>query len=229
MQFEKHFTVNHPAYTVRSPDGIFAQALASACLATCKGFSLDPLPRNSDDFPDIGETPFMGLQEAGAHFTSLGDSSSGADAVSPSMFAKFARPYQERLVEDLAADGIFTVIHVCGNTSSIVGQFAEYPWCGFELDYKTDAARAKATAGAGHVLFGNIDPSGIIGRGTVEQVRAAAGELIRIWKSGGRFILNSGCAIPPGTPLENIHALVRAAHEFGWYREPIPHATSSAP
>jgi uroporphyrinogen decarboxylase len=79
------------------------------------------------------------------------------------------------------------------------------------------------------VLFGNIDPSGIIGRGTVEQVRAAAGELIRIWKPGGRFILNSGCAIPPGTPPENIHALVRAAHEFGWYREPIPHATSSAP
>jgi len=169
------------------------------------------------------------LHEAGAHFTSLGDSSSGPDVVSPSMFATFARPYQERLVKDLAADGIFTLIHVCGNTSSIVGQFAEYPWCGFELDYKTDAARAKATAGAGHVLFGNIDPSGIIGRGTVEQVRAAAGELIRIWKPGGRFILNSGCAIPPGTPPENIHALVRAAHEFGWYREPIPHATSSAP
>jgi hypothetical protein len=26
---------------------------------------LDPPPRNSDDFPDIGETPFMGLHEAG--------------------------------------------------------------------------------------------------------------------------------------------------------------------
>ena len=160
------------------------------------------------------------LHEAGAHFTSLGDSSSGPDVVSPSMFARFARPYQERLVKDLAADGIFTVIHVCGNTSSIVGQFAEYPWCGFELDYKTDAARAKATAGAGHVLFGNIDPSGIIGRGTAGQVRAAAEELIRIWKPGGRFILNAGCAIPPGTPPENIHALVRAAHDFGQYGEP---------
>lgn len=159
------------------------------------------------------------LHEAGAHFTSLGDSSSGPDVVSPSMFARFARPYQERLVKDLAADGIFTVIHVCGNTSSIVEQFAEYPWCGFELDYKTDAARAKATAGAGHVLFGNIDPSGIIGRGTAEQVRAAARELIGIWKPGGRFILNSGCAIPPGTPPENIRALVQAADETGWYRE----------
>lgn len=160
------------------------------------------------------------LREAGAHFTSLGDSSSGPDVVSPSMFARFARPYQERLVKDLAADGIFTVIHVCGNTSSIVGQFAEYPWCGFELDYKTDAARAKATAGEAHVLFGNIDPSGIIGRGTAGQVRAAVEQLIRIWKPGGRFILNAGCAIPPGTPPENIHALVRAAQDFGRYGEP---------
>lgn len=159
------------------------------------------------------------LYQAGAHFTSLGDSSSGPDVISPSMFSKFARPYQQRLVKDLAADEIFTVIHVCGNTSSILGQFAEYPWCGFELDYKTDSAQAKATAGAGHVLLGNIDPSGIIGRGQAEKVREAAKELIRIWKPGGRFILNAGCAIPPGTPPENIHALVRAAKDVGRYGE----------
>jgi MtaA/CmuA family methyltransferase len=157
------------------------------------------------------------LHEAGAHFTSLGDSSSGPDVVSPSMFTQFARPYQERLVKDLSADGIFTAIHVCGNTSSIVEQFAEYPWCGFELDYKTNAARAKTTAGAGHVLFGNIDPSGVIGRGTVAQVRAATEELIRIWKPGGRFILNAGCAIPPGTPPENIRAMIKVAREEGAY------------
>ena len=137
--------------------------------------------------------------------------------IAEAMGARFARPYQERLVKDLAADGLFTTIHVCGNTSAIVDQFAEYPWCGFELDYKTDAARAKDTAGAGHVLFGNIDPSGVIGRGTAAQVRAAAEELIRIWNPGGRFILNSGCAIPPGTPPENIAALVACAKEFGSY------------
>jgi uroporphyrinogen decarboxylase len=87
------------------------------------------------------------LKEAGADFTSLGDSSSGPDVVSPAMFEAFARPYQERLVRDLSADGIFTVIHICGNTSALLDRFVEYPFCGFELDYKTDAARAKASAG----------------------------------------------------------------------------------
>jgi uroporphyrinogen-III decarboxylase len=38
-----------------------------------------------------------------------------------------------------------------------------------------------------------------------------------VWKPGGHFILNAGCAIPASTPPENIHALVRAAQEFGQY------------
>ncbi len=157
------------------------------------------------------------LKRAGAHFTSLGDSPAGPDVVSPKMFEVYARPYHERLVRELAREGIFTVIHVCGNTSAILDQFAAYPACGFELDYKTDAALAKSTAGAGHVLLGNLDPSGVIGRGTTDQVREAAAALIRQWKPGGRFILNAGCAIPECTPPENIVALIDSAKEFGAY------------
>lgn len=157
------------------------------------------------------------VKKAGAHFTSLGDSPAGPDVVSPAMFQSYARPYQERLVRELAQDGIFTVIHVCGNTSAVMDQFAAYPSCGFELDYKTDAVLAKSLAGAGHVLFGNIDPSGVIGRGSVRQVREASAALIAQWKPGGRFILNAGCAIPECTPPENIVALVDCAREFGAY------------
>lgn len=157
------------------------------------------------------------LKAAGAHFTSLGDSPAGPDVISPSMFGQFARPWQERLVRELAADGIFTVFHICGNTSAILDQLAPYPACGFELDYKTDAKRAKATVGAQHVLFGNIDPSGGLARGTPAQVREAARQLIELWKPGGRFVLNAGCAIPSSAPCENLKTFVNAAKEFGAY------------
>lgn len=156
-------------------------------------------------------------KKAGAHFTSLGDSFGGPDVVSPAFFRRFVRPWEERLVRDLAADGIFVVIHICGNTSSILDDMKPYDFCGFELDYKTDARRAKESVGAEHVLFGNIDPSGIIARGTPEQVRRATRELIRLWKPGGNFILNSGCAIPATTPPENIRAFLEVAHEDGAY------------
>ena len=159
----------------------------------------------------------LAVKMAGAHFTSLGDSFCGPDVVSPDFFRRFSRPWEERLVRELSAVGIFTAIHICGNTSLILDELASYDYCGFELDYKTDARRAKQVVGAAHVLFGNIDPSGVIARGTPDQVRQTTRELIRLWKPGGGFILNSGCAIPASTPPENIRALLEVAREEGGY------------
>ena len=133
------------------------------------------------------------------------------------MFDRFARPYEERLVKDLAVDGIFVVIHICGDASKILAMLAEYGSCGFELDYKTDAVKAKQTAGQRHVLYGNIDPSGVLARGTVAEVREATRKLISVWKPKGRFILTAGCDMPATTPPENVHALVAMAKECGVY------------
>jgi len=157
------------------------------------------------------------LAKAGAHLTSMGDSFAGPDVTSPRMFDRFARPYEERLVRDLRADGIFVVVHICGDTSRILDMMAEYEPCGFELDYKTDAVKAKQTVGKFHILFGNIDPSGVLAIGSVEEVRQATRRLISTWKPDGRFILNAGCAIPPTTPPENIRAMIQTAREYGEY------------
>jgi len=157
------------------------------------------------------------LFKAGAHFTSMGDSLAGPDVTSPRMFERFALPYQMRLVKDLAGEGIFVVIHICGDTTKILDDLADYDPCGFELDYKTDARQAKQTVGPRHVLFGNIDPSGIIALGTPEEVRECTRQLLAVWKPGGRFVLNAGCAIPPSTPPENIRAMIDTAREEGVY------------
>ena len=157
------------------------------------------------------------LIRAGAHFTSMGDSLAGPDVVSPAMFHRFAQSYEERLVKDLAGEGIFTVIHICGDTSGILGFLSAYDFCGFELDYKTYAVRAKSSVGTRHVLFGNIDPSGVIARGTPMTIREKTRQLIALWKPGGLFVLNAGCAIPANTPAENIRALLATAREEGVY------------
>lgn len=157
------------------------------------------------------------LAQAGAHFTSLGDSLAGPDMVSPQMFHRFAQPFEERLAKDLARDGIFTVFHICGDTTKILNFLSEYSACGFELDYKTDAAKAKSTVGAQHVLFGNIDPGGVLAHGSADDVREKTRELIAVWKPGARFVLNAGCALPPITPPENLHAMIETVHREGTY------------
>ena len=157
------------------------------------------------------------LIKAGAHYTSSGESLAGPDVVSPAMYERFARPHQERMVKELAAEGIFAVIHICGDTTKILKPLAEYDFCGFEFDQKTDALMAKQTVGARHVLFGNVDPSGVLALGTPDRVREKTRELISVWKPEGRFVLNSGCALPASTPAENIRAFIETAHEFGAY------------
>jgi uroporphyrinogen decarboxylase len=67
------------------------------------------------------------------------------------------------------------------------------------------------------VLFGNIDPSGVIARGTPAMIREKTRQLIALWKPGGLFVLNAGCAIPANTPEENLRALIATAHEEGRY------------
>jgi uroporphyrinogen decarboxylase len=157
------------------------------------------------------------LIKAGAHFTSFGDSLSSPDLVSRKIYDRFAFPYEDRLVKTLAAEGVHTVVHICGDTTKILNSMAKLDYCSFELDYKTDARQAKEIAGIGHVLWGNIDPSGVLTLGTPDQVRKKTRELIALWKPGGKFILNSGCAMPATTPPENIRAFIETAHEEGAY------------
>lgn len=86
-------------------------------------------------------------------------------------------------------------------------------------DFLMDLAEnpAKNTVGAQHVLFGNIDPSGVLALGSVEEVRERTSQLIAVWKPGAHFVLNAGCAIPPTAPPDNIRAMIETAHREGVY------------
>jgi uroporphyrinogen decarboxylase len=83
-----------------------------------------------------------------------------------------------------------------------------------ELDYKTDTRMAHDALKNRITFIGNIDPSGVIGRGTAEEVRFETEKLLQVFADTPRFILNAGCAIPQGTPSKNIEAMVEVASTF---------------
>ena len=60
----------------------------------------------------------------------------------------------------------------------------------------------------------NIDPSGILAIGTVNDVKHKTLEILDIYKNSSRFILNAGCAIPAETPPENLRAMIKTARAF---------------
>jgi MtaA/CmuA family methyltransferase len=150
----------------------------------------------------------------GAHMTSNGDSLAGPDLVSPSLFRRFALPYEQHIAGRSHAHGLPYVLHVCGNTGLILDDLVSTASDGLEIDYKTDARKAHATMKDRTVFVGNIDPSSVLALGTPEMIAQKTRELLEIFSDTPRFVLNAGCAISPITPSENLKALIRTAREF---------------
>ncbi len=81
-----------------------------------------------------------------------------------------------------------------------------------ELDYATPLDEIVTHFGSRTTLFGTIDPSGIFNFGTPDKVRAEAEKIFTAYRDNPRLVIGAGCALPPTTPAENIHAIVNFAH-----------------
>lgn len=151
------------------------------------------------------------MSEAGAHMVSNGDSLAGPEVISPRMYRQFAAPYEKKLAAAAHAAGLPYVLHICGKTDRILEDMLSTGADGLELDFKTDAALAHRLMRDRATFIGNVDPSGVLALGTPELVERRTRELVSLFSSTPRFILNAGCAIPADTPPENLHAMIRAA------------------
>ena len=150
----------------------------------------------------------------GADMTSNGDSVAGPDLVSPSIFRRYALPYDRRVADASHEIGLPYILHICGNTTAILEDMIATGADGLEIDYKTDPGRAHDTMKDRTLFVGNIDPSGVLALGTPGLVEEKTLDLLRIFADTPRFILNAGCAIPPATPSENIRTMIRTARNF---------------
>jgi MtaA/CmuA family methyltransferase len=153
----------------------------------------------------------------GAHCTSIGDSPSGPDVLSPRFYRKFAWPYVKQMADDLTAQGVLLSYHICGNATPILPDMVSSGAPMIEIDQKADKQAAKSAARGKAALIGPVDPNTVMALGTPAEVVDACREAIQILSPGGGFILGPGCALPATTPDENIHAMVEAARRFGKY------------
>jgi uroporphyrinogen decarboxylase len=153
--------------------------------------------------------------EAGATMVQAGDSLASIDMISPAMYGKWAWPYERRFFDELAgpakSHGAVTLLHICGNMTSVLEEMADTGAMILEIDSKVDLSRAKGLVGGRVCLMGNINPVTVLWRGSPQDVLAASAEAIEAAGTGGGFILGSGCEVPPATPRENLLAMVQAA------------------
>ncbi len=154
------------------------------------------------------------MVQTGTDMVSNGDSVAGPDMFPPDLYEKYALPYEKRLVEAAHKNDLPYVLHICGDTELILSQMMESGADGLELDYATDVNKAFEFMKDTTTLFGNVDPSGILALGTPEAVRETTKELLDVFSHTNRFVLNSGCALPPLTPEINLKTFIETARNY---------------
>ena len=152
------------------------------------------------------------LAEAGADVLSGGDSPAGL--IGPRLYREVALSFEQKVVAALKARTARPVsLHICGNALAILPGMAASGADVLELDHQVDLARACRAVGPKIAIWGNLDPVGLLARGTPDQVREASSRLLRVVRDGGhpRFVLSSGCTLAMETPSANVHALIESA------------------
>ncbi len=149
----------------------------------------------------------------GASVVHIPDPFSSLDFISARHFEEFSHPYLTRLIGSIHRMGGHAILHMCGNTESIWPKMAETGALGLSLDQKMVLGNARAVLGKSVVLVGNVDPIHVLMMGDATAVRRAAVSCIET-AGPDRFVLMPGCGTPPGTPIENLRAMVSTAKEY---------------
>ena len=152
--------------------------------------------------------------EAGANFTSMGDSYASPNLVSPNVYRKYAFPYEKIVTEQVQSAQYPYSIHICGDTNSIITDMGKTGAKILEVDWKVNMKEAREKLPEDIILMGNVDPSDPLYLGTPAAVDEAVRKIVDGTKGKGLFI-SSGCAIGANTPPENFRALVEAGRKYG--------------
>lgn len=142
----------------------------------------------------------------GADVIGVGDAA--VSVIGPELYRRHVLPWQQKLMAGIHQMGGTVKLHICGNIAAVLPDMVKSGADAIDVDWMVPMGEARRLAGPRVCLCGNVDPAAVLLRGTPAENRAAALACVR--DAGGPFILQPGCEIPPGTPIENIEAFCAA-------------------
>jgi len=117
-------------------------------------------------------------------------------------------PHLRRIFDEF--DGLLRVYHNDTPCLHLAASLAEANFDVFNFSHEVDIAEVKARMGRRVALMGNVPPLDVGVRGTPADVARYARECLDKGAPGGGMILSFGGGVSPGTPPENIDALLQA-------------------
>lgn len=137
-------------------------------------------------------------------------------------YLEFVLPYTIDLMKDIHEAKGLVCYHICGDTTSIVGDMVKSGCDMLSIDNRVDLEHAKQEAGDIVPILGNVDPVEVLILGDTKDVDLAVKKCIqKAYDSPKGYILASGCDLSGGVPLENIDQFMTAARKYGkWPLDP---------
>jgi uroporphyrinogen decarboxylase len=145
--------------------------------------------------------------EAGAQALQVFDSWIGA--LDEADYREFALPHVKRIFDGLDGLGV-PLIHFGTGTGHLLALQREAGGSVIGIDWRTPLDEGWRRAGEGVAVQGNLDPTLLFA--PRERLLARVDDVIR--KADGRFghVFNLGHGILPGTPVDNVRAVVEHVH-----------------
>lgn len=137
-----------------------------------------------------------------------------AGLLSPAMIGEFSTPYVRKIRDAVREDSFIVLYHNCGNVIPLLDNIREIEADGYSFGNAVDMEEVLRNMPKDSLIIGNIDPAGVLRNGTPELVREEVTALLQRCHGYPNFVISSGCDIPPGTPMQNMQALMEAAEEF---------------
>lgn len=139
--------------------------------------------------------------------------------LSPKLYKEFYWGPLKKIILKLLDEGIKSQIFFEGHHEPHLETILELPkgW-GIAYFEKTDILKAREVLKDNCCVAGGLPISLVIG-GTPEKIDSYIKELFeKVKPNGGGFILAAGVsAAPRDTPVENLHAVIKAVEKYGWY------------
>jgi uroporphyrinogen decarboxylase len=147
--------------------------------------------------------------EAGADVIQVFDSWVGSLGLAD--YREYAFEASKRLIHSVQQMGV-PVIYFGVETAGLLTQMAATGADVIGLDWRQPLDEGWRAVGHGHAVQGNLDPITLFA--PVEVLELRVREILRAANGRPGHIFNLGHGIVPGTPVENVQAVVRMVKEF---------------
>ena len=147
-------------------------------------------------------------REAGADYINIREMGAGPDILSPRIFQSLIRPHLERTFATLESP---KVLHICGDSNSIVDQMGVCGADAISVEEKNNVAETRKKLGPDALVFGNIAGHMVLCVAKPDVVDKMVKEAI----SNGVNAIWPGDDIWPEAPKENMEALMAAVRKYG--------------